>query len=152
MKDLWEIQQDNILPAAQKETITIRASLSLADYLTRTAGNKTRGASQASLAYYAIRELTLAEIKLHQGVVHFLIDLVKLKEEPCSRGVLYAHVKERAGLQDLSKEFWVVESDIYVQLNGLTAAQLYFLQEEIILWAQNPYKDKSIYDRFTRVG
>ena len=127
--------------------ITIRLKNEDVLKLIKIAGKQTTGAQLAASSYLAIREKTLNEVRtslLTLNEAAFLIETLTFKEEPLPLAVLIADIDERYDYEAVEFYHKIRLDYLFQSFEDLTAAQLYFLQEEaIIFWKSNWKKSRT---------
>jgi hypothetical protein len=127
--------------------ITIRATNPEILELVRIAGTHTTGARWALTSWLAIRAKTLKEIvsaAITAKEAYFLIEYFMFKDQPLSRAVLKADIVDRY-VDEIEIYYGITKEKILAAIDDLNTAQLYFLQEEAILfWKKNFKHPRSI--------
>jgi hypothetical protein len=122
-------------------TITLRTNENYARAFAKYDGTKSAGATRAAEGFINIRRYSLNELKGIFTTEEFIAItssqnyMTLVPEYQANKAVLIAHLRDQERLQEGISDYGANLEDIERKINLMTAAQVFFLQDEIaIFW------------------
>lgn len=124
------------------KNISTKVQDEAAQEITKIYKSRYDGAQTAIEGFLAIRINTLSEIKkknfTHAEIMSIVASLngtmTSGPRMQCNQSAFMAHMQDYEELENGISQYEADPETLYKKLSNLTAAQIYFLQDEIYLW------------------